>query len=434
MPLSISSYPKAILHVDGDSFFASCEIAVNPALKGKPVVTGKERGIASSMTYDLKAMGVTRGMRLHEIQKICPEVIILPSDYETYSLFSIRMYNIVRRYTPVIEEYSIDECFADLTGMRRSLRMSYEEMAECIKHELDTELGVTFSVGLAPNKVLAKVASKWRKPSGLTLIPARSIEMYLRDLDVGKIWGIGPQTTAYLNGQGIFTALQFANQPKEWILRYMSKPYQEVYEELRGNFVYPLALGEKHDYQSISKTKTFTPPSDTREYVFSQLSKNIENACIKARRHGLAPKKFLYFLKTQKFQYKGIEHTLTTPLSAPHELIRLARESFDNVYRKETLYRGTGVVLSDLEPGRVVQLDLFGRVESVSSWKPVYSAIDGLDKKFGKHSVYLGSTFQSLNTATHLAERGDTPDRTKNLFKGETKRQRIGIPVLGTVT
>lgn len=433
MGFSISSYPRAIIHVDGDCFFAACEIAVNPSLRGKPVVTGKERGIASSMTYDLKAMGVTRGMRLHEIQKICPEVIILPSDYETYSLFSIRMYNIVRRYTPVIEEYSIDECFADITGMRRPLRMSYEQIAERIKYDLDTELGMTFSVGLAPNKVLAKVGSKWKKPSGLTVIPARSIEHYLGKLPIDKIWGIGPQTSAYLRSQGIHTALAYATESKEWIKEHMSKPYQEIYEELRGNFIYPLILGEKHDYKTISKTKTFTPPSSNYDYVLSQLSKNIENATLKARRHGLAPKKFFYFLKTQDFRYSGMEATLTTPLSAPHEILRLVRTTFDTIYKKNTLYRGTGIALTHLEPERELQLDLFGSVESVSRWNPVYAAVDCLDHKFGKHTVFLGSTIRAMNTAAHLSERGDTPERTNKLFKGETKRQHIGIPMLGEV-
>ena len=135
------------------------------------MVTGKERGIAASMSYEAKARGVTRGMRMADIRKVCPEAVILPSDYETYSLLSKRFFAIVRRYTPDVEEYSIDECFADLTGLRRPLKMSYLQIAERIKKELDAELGFTFSVGLAPNKVVAKIASKWAKPSGLTAIP-----------------------------------------------------------------------------------------------------------------------------------------------------------------------------------------------------------------------------------------------------------------------
>src|SRR4030095_1807820 len=162
-PLTLHAFPRAILHIDGDAFFASCEQSRRPQLQGRPVVTGEERGIAGSMRCEATARGVTRGMRLAEIKKRCPEVVILPSDYETYSLLSKRFFTIVRRYTPEVEEYSIDECFCALTGLRRPLRMSYLQIAERIKHTLDTELGFTFSVGLAPNKVVAQIASKWQR-------------------------------------------------------------------------------------------------------------------------------------------------------------------------------------------------------------------------------------------------------------------------------
>ena len=125
-------------------------------------------------------------MRLFEVRKICPGAVILPSDYETYSLLSKRFFAIVRRFTPDVEEYGIDECFADLTGLRRALRMNYITMAQTIKAALDSELGFTFSVGLAPTKVVAKLASKWKKPSGLTAIMARDIHLYLKDLPIEK--------------------------------------------------------------------------------------------------------------------------------------------------------------------------------------------------------------------------------------------------------
>jgi DNA polymerase-4/DNA polymerase V len=105
-PLTLRSFARAILHIDADAFFASCEQAVNPKLKGKPVVTGKERGIASAVSYEAKARGVKRGMTIRDIKALCPDVIHLPSDYETYSLFSQRMFAIVRRYTPDVEEYN----------------------------------------------------------------------------------------------------------------------------------------------------------------------------------------------------------------------------------------------------------------------------------------------------------------------------------------
>src|SRR5688572_22894805 len=195
-PLCLRAFPRAIIHIDADAFFASCEQAVNPKLKGKPVVTGKERGIASAVSYEAKALGIKRGMTIREIKAICPEVIHLPSDYETYSLFSQRTFAIVRRYTELVEEYSIDECFAELTGLRRPLRLSYEAIAAHIKADLERELGLTFSMGLAPTKVVAKIASKWRKPAGLTVIPGTSLHDYLAQVALEDVWGIGPQTMA----------------------------------------------------------------------------------------------------------------------------------------------------------------------------------------------------------------------------------------------
>src|SRR5512140_1892158 len=103
LPFTLASFPRAILHIDGDAFFASCEQSRDPKLRGKPVATGGERGIAASMSYEAKARGVVRGMRISEMRRVCPEIVILPSDYETYSILSQRLYQIVRRYTPEVE-------------------------------------------------------------------------------------------------------------------------------------------------------------------------------------------------------------------------------------------------------------------------------------------------------------------------------------------
>ncbi|HTE48345.1 MAG TPA: DNA polymerase IV [Candidatus Paceibacterota bacterium] len=430
---SYRSYPRAILHIDGDCFFASCEVAKNPALRGKPVVTGQERGIASSMTYEAKRMGVTRGMRLFEIKKICPDVIILPSDYETYSLYSERMYNIVRRYTSDVEEYSIDECFADLTGLRRPLHMSYEMMAERIKRELNSELGMTFSVGLSATKVLSKVASKWAKPDGLTFIPLRKAPEFLAKVPTEKIWGIGSQTSALLAKYGVRTALDFALRDESWVRSHVSKPYFEIWQELHGRVVYELNLEPKHIYKSISKTKTFTPPRTDRAYIFSQLSKNIENACIKARRHGLATPLIYFFLKTQDFRYHGMAVLLSAAVSVPQEIIAVVEKVFEKVYRPRTQYRATGIILMKLQENIMTQMDLFGKSLSVETTKKIYISMDTLSAKFGKHAVFLGSSFQAMTEGTHKGERGVSSQRAANIFKGETKRKRLHIPMLGEV-
>jgi DNA polymerase-4/DNA polymerase V len=429
-PLSIFSFPRAILHIDGDAFFASCEQARDPALKGKPVVTGKERGIAASMSYEAKARGVTRGMSTLEIRRMVPEAIFLPSDYETYSLLSKRFYSIVRRYTPDVEEYGVDECFADLTGLRRPLRMGYEKIALHIKEELDRELGFTFSAGLAPNKTLAKVASKWKKPSGFTSIPGYRAHEYLLKTPVEKVWGIGSQTTALLHKHGIYDALSFVNQKEEWVRANFSKPFYETWQELRGKFVLPLETSPKETYASIQKVKTFTPPSTDPEFVFSQLAKNIENACIKLRRYRLATERASFFLKMQNFRYAGIEVDLSRPVATPADIVPIARGHFFKIFRRGTLYRSTGVTLLNLLPDSATgQQDFWGSANVVERNLRVFKSVDAIAARFGKHTVHLASSLSANKFSQHLGERGDIPQRKEELFRGETKRQRLGIPM-----
>lgn len=426
---SVSSFPKAILHVDGDAFFASCEQSRHPELKGKPVITGKERGIASSMSYEAKARGVTRAMPLFEIRRICPEAVILPSDYETYSLLSRRLYAIVRRYTHAVEEYGIDECFADLTGYGNNHGSGYIKLAEQIKHDLDTELGFTFSVGLAPSKVLAKVGSKWKKPSGLTAISTRDRWRFLDKLPVDKVWGIGPATSAYLTRRNIFTAGDFARANEWWIKNNLTRPFWEIWQELNGASVMPLQLEEKSSYFSIQKFKTFTPPSIDPDFIFSQLSKNIENACIKARRHKLIAGTVAVILRTQDFRHFGAEFKLSRPSAMPQEIVASVRDVFASLLRSGVEYRATGIVLADLNPA-VIQPDLFTSGAQMQKMVKLYESVDELAAKYGKHAVFLGSSFAAQQFGAHLGDRGDTPERQNDKIIGETKRRRIGIPML----
>jgi DNA polymerase-4/DNA polymerase V len=379
---SLQSFPRAILHIDGDAFFAACEVAKNPKLRGKPVITGKERGIVSAATYEAKALGIKRGMTLIEVRKICPEAVILPSDYETYGLFSERMYAIVRRYTPDVEEYSIDECFADLTGLRRNLRMSYPQIAEKIKQQLDHELGMTFSIGVSATKTLAKIGSKWKKPSGLTVIPLREAHTYLKALKSEAIWGIGPQTSALLSKYGVRTAYDFATKDESWVKAHVSKPYFETWQELNGIVANELNLTGRETYQSISKTKTFTPPSKDAKFVYAQLSKNVENACIKARRWKLSTPTIFFFLKTQDFRFHGYEVKLPFPTSNPLDILNQINTYFTKAFRKNVLYRATGVTLINLQEEGAAQLDLFGAVGKSEGIKRVFESTDKLAEKW----------------------------------------------------
>lgn len=429
-PLVIHSWPRAIMHLDGDAFFASVEQAMHPELKGRPVITGKERGIVACPSYEAKRAGVKRGMRVFEVKKICPDCVILPSDYETYSLFSKRMMSIIQRFTPVVEEYSIDEGFADLTGLRRPLNMSYEQIAAKIKQTVEEELGITVSIGLSLSKSLAKLSSKLRKPSGLTVVSGRKIHLLLERIALGDVWGFGPNITAYLQKLGLKTALDFAKKPMPFAEKKLGKIGREIWQELNGKSVYEVLPELKDDYKSIMKGKTFTPPSSDKEFIWAQLVRNIESACIKARRHHLTAKKLIVFLRKQTFQTYGSEIKLTRPSVYPGEITDFAKETFDRLYCEGVLYRSTGIVLASLAVDDKIQYSLFDDVVKIEKVRQLYSAADEISGKFGKHAVHLASSLPVTAFAQHLGDRGDVVQRKKELLKGETKRKRLGLPYL----
>lgn len=425
---SIRSWPQAILHVDGDAFFTTCEEAIHPELRGKPLVTGGERGIVACASYAAKRLGVKRGVPLHEAKAFCPGLIVLPSDYETYSLFSRRMFGIVRRFTPQVEEYSIDEAFADLSGMRRAHHSSYETIALRVKEEIKKELGISVSVGLSITKVLAKVASKHEKPDGLTVIPGREIPEYLRDLPVEKVWGVGPATASYLEKIGVRTALEFARLPEKVVLRRFTKPGREIWRELRGESVYPVSTDEKSAYASISKTKTFAPPTGDQEYLFAQLLRNYESACIKARRYGLAPRKVVLFLKKNDFSFRGKEAGLNRPSAYPMEVSEILRALFAEMYDGREIYRATGAILLDLVPARNVQYSLFEDPVKAEKVRRLYRAVDVLGGRFGKHTLHLGGSHPI--EVLGKGRRGEPTARQQTRFPGETARKHLALPVI----
>ncbi len=416
------------MHIDGDAFFTSCEEAIHPELKGKPLITGGERGIVACASYAAKAKGVKRGVPLGEARALCPDLIVLPSDYETYSLFSRRMFNIMRRFTPQVEEYSIDEAFADITGMRRVLKGSYEEIAARMKREIERELAITVSLGLSVTKVLAKVASKHRKPDGLTVIPGREIASYLKDLPVEKIWGIGPATAHYLAKLRIKTALEFARLPERMIRERFVKPTREIWRELRGESVYPVSIEEKSSYASISKMKTFAPPTGDEEYLFAQLMRNLESACIKARRYNLAARRAVALLKRNDFTTLGREIRLSRPSAYPSELSGLLREAFLALREERVLYRATGIILLDLLPDRNVQYSLFEDPLRGERIRDLYKAVDLLSARYGKHTLHLGASHPLA--VLGRGRRGSPTAREETVLLGESRRKHLGLPLL----
>ena len=403
----VSSWPDAIAHIDADAFFVECERATNPLLRGKAVVVGKERGIATALSYEAKALGIKRGMRIVDIKKQFPGVVVLNSDYEKYSMFSVRMFEIVRRFSPVVEEYSIDEAFVDLKGLRAFYKKSYRELAVLIQKSIKEELGISVSLGVAPTKVLAKIASKLKKPGGIVIIKAKEIQNYL-NIPVGSVWGIGPNTEALLAKFNIHTAIEFAKTDIAFLSRILSKPYIQIHRELRGEKVFDVDPSYKSSYKSISKATSFKPISD-KNMLFAKIAKNVEDAAFKARRYALAPSRIAVFLKTDNFATKSVKLKLRTPTNITSHLLEYARIGFEKIYKEGKRYRQTGVVLLNLTTKK--RYDLFEDFTYLKKSARLYGIIDDVNTKFGRHSISVASTLPAL----------------------EPKKQNLIIPFLGYV-
>lgn len=404
----IHSWPNVILHLDGDAFFTSVIQAVNPSLKGKPVVAGKERGIATAMSYEAKKFGVTRAMRISEIKKICPQCIIIDSDYELYDLFARKMFAILRFYTPYVEEYSIDEAFADIKGLRRPLNMSYEEIGKKVKEKIESSLGISVSVGISLTKSLAKLASGFHKPSGFKAVDGPSIESLLEKIPIGNVWGIGYNTTAFLQKLGIYTALQFALQSEEFITSRLTKPFFEIWRELRGNKLYELNLNEKRSYQSITRSQTFHPPTNNPDILWARLSHHIEDAFYTARNCTYQVKNFVIFLKTQEFQYHASEIKLQEPVAYPFLVRNMIKKAFEKIHKDKVLYRSTGCTLTQLQETSTIQPSLFTQnrelKEKVKKIYPLYEAkkVDFGSMFFDKSSVIKEEKKMNLPMISNL--------------------------------
>ena len=323
------------------------------------------------------------------------------------------MFEVVRRYADDVEEYSIDECFADLTGLEKVLKMTYKEIAERIKREINNELNLSVSIGIAPTKVLAKVASKWKKPDGLTIIEEKNYKKFLEETPIEKIWGIGPKTSELLKRKGILTGLDFVNKKDSWIEGNLSKPYFTIWKELNCINVLKLDPELKSEYSSIQKTRTFHPVTNDKKYLLSQLSKHIEEACRKARYYKLVAKRATVILKTKDFNYFDLNIKLDVPINSPETLMSLVNEKINNIYSPKVFYRATGIVLQDLVSEITLQNDLFGNTEKTNKLKIIHKQIDLLEKKFGKRLVHLGSTHEALK----IIEKGtDSDDLDRDLL------------------
>ena len=263
---------RRILHIDMDAFFAAVEQQRRPELSGKPVVIGgmgdpSRRGVVSTANYEARKFGVHSGMPLRTAYKLCPHAVYLPVDYEAYSRISAVIKEVLRGVSPVMEDVGIDEAYLDVTDSDDS----DEAIVRRIKEGIREKTGLTCSVGIAPNKLLAKIASDMQKPDGVTILRENDIESRLWPLAVRKLYGVGPKTEASLKEMGIETIGQLAAMPLDALIERFGNSYGSyLHDASRGLDDSPLVT--HWEPKSISRETTFQEDVDNWQIIARTLA------------------------------------------------------------------------------------------------------------------------------------------------------------------
>ena len=253
----MNDHPRAVLHLDLDAFFAAVEILENPALAGKPVLIGgrpNQRGVVAAASYPARAFGCRSAMPMAQALKLCPEAIILPARHSLYRQYSRRVMALLHALTPLVEQISIDEAFLELTEQVAAWEEAVD-IARRLQRQVRDEIGLSASLGVAANKQVAKVASDFDKPGGLTVVRPGEEAAFLAPLPARALWGVGPVTAERLAGIGVHTVGDLASLPDETLRAAFGRHGPDLGRRARGSDDSPIVV--EHERKSISQERTF---------------------------------------------------------------------------------------------------------------------------------------------------------------------------------
>jgi DNA polymerase-4 len=379
---------RIILHIDMDAFFISIEQRENPSLKGKPaaVCGSLSRSVVTSATYEARPYGIRAGMPVQEAKRRCPPLILVEGDHAKYTKTAARIFSILKDYTPLVEIASIDEAYLDITGSQLLFKSS-RQIGQSIKDRILEGERLTCSVGIAPNKLLAKLGSRMEKPDGLTVIRKEEVEEILRELPVGKVHGIGPKLEDELKSIGVFTCGQLARIPVPFLSRRFGAIGGRLHEMGLGLDDSPvLPFDEEEDAKSISHSVTLeedTSDPDLIRKVLLQLSERVSRRMRRDRFHG---KRVILTVRYSDFYTFSRQKTLSRLINSGNEIYRQAFEIFESISHPKPI-RLLGVGISQLKK-EWCQLDLFERREKKDQ---LLKAMDRVNERFGDWTLTWAS-------------------------------------------
>ncbi len=390
---------RLIFHIDVNSAFLSWE-AVRRVKNGEPdlrlipsAIGGNvesRRGVVVAKSIPAKKRGVKTGEPVAESLRKCPELVLAKSDFKLYVENSNAFMNIVREYAPVVEKYSIDECFADFTGTSRiypdPIALAYE-----LKDRIREELGFTVNVGVSDCKVLAKMASDFEKPDKVHTLFRAEIEEKMWPMPVGELFTVGASTAKKLDDAGLHTIGDLAHADVAWVQRLVGeKMGRHVWNYANGIDPSPVRE-EREDAKSIGNSTTLEEDVTTREGAYRILLALSESVGSRARRHGVKGSCITVQIRSNRFKDRSHQRMLPEATDITNEIYEHAKELFDELWDEKTPLRLLGVTLSDLTDEDEGQLSLFGGGEDKEKARKLDKAADVINQKFGSSTIMRGT-------------------------------------------
>ena len=393
---------RVIFHADMDAFFAAVDQQYNPALRGKPIVicgNAKKRTVVAACSYEAKAFGIKNGMSVYEAKALCPQVLLVGGNPEKYVDISQRIFNLLAEFTPQMEIFSIDEAFLDMTGTYTFFGPEPEEVAQQIKQRIRQGWGLTCSIGIGPNKLMAKLASGLQKPDGLVRIRQSKIPALMERLPVQELCGIGEKLKGYLSELGIVTCVQLGRAPEDLLVQRFGVIGRLLKRMGQGLDDSPVLA-----YHTPSVVKSmghaYTLPRDTwdEEEIRSTLLRLSEQVARRLRVDGTQGRTVHLTVRFADFTTLSHQRTAAYPTDAGWMIYRMAVGLLEEYCRPlPQKVRLLGVGVSNLIQG-TRQMSL---LEDEQRWSLLDRCMDRVSDRFGEFTVVRAGALEPLVQKSH---------------------------------
>ena len=383
---------KTIAHLDMDAFFAAVEQRDNPSLKGKPVVIGADpqgghgRGVVSTCSYEARPFGIRSALPISKAYQLCPNAVFLRGSHAKYRAVSKEIFAILHHFTPTVEPISIDEAFLDISGCFRTYG-GPSGLAMAIKKRIREEVGLNASIGIAPVKMVAKIASDYCKPDGLLEIKPEGVLDFLWPLTIGKIWGVGQKMQAALHELNIHTVKDLAQYPQDKLIERFGS-YGKKLHRLANGIDEREVSSEEEEAKSVSHEHTFEVDTNDVHLLHEQLLYLSQKVSRRLRQYQLKGKTVSIKVRTSDFKTVTRAVTLSQRVCFDDVIYQESKKLFDAYFKSFMRIRLIGVRVSHFED-LYVQESLFAEPENEKK-ESMYKAIDQIQDKFGDGAIRSG--------------------------------------------